>query len=145
MYTCKKDAYFLWARAVSHTSASFASELNMYLQLNHIHFISPAYIERSNVLTHLVAPYRGQATRDVRVLNMYSVCKSKAEARPLAAVWGPHIQFLILTLVRQRGVPPTSLLLPPCPPPPPSGPPRTPGATKMLIGFLIYCFICYYL
>lgn len=76
--------------------------------------------------------YCGQATRDVRVLNMHSECKSRAEARPLAAVWGPHIQFLILTLVSQRGVSPSSLLLLPCPPPfpcpldlwEPQGPPK---------------------
>ncbi len=88
----------------------------MSLQLHHIYFISLAYIKRSNMLTHLVAPQCGQATRDAGVLYMYSECKSRAEARPLAAVWGPHIQFLIYTLVSQRGVspnlPPPSTLTP---------------------------------
>lgn len=71
-----------------------------------------------NMLTHLVAPYHVQTTRDVRDLNMYSECKSRVEARPLAAVWGPYIQFLILTLLNQWGISSTPvLLLPPCPPP----------------------------
>lgn len=84
--------YFLWARAVNHTqSAPFASDLNMSLQPHHIYFMSAPYIERSNVLTHLVAPYRGQATRDIGVLNMYSECKSSAEARaPRGCLRPPH-------------------------------------------------------
>lgn len=107
--------------------------------------MSAAYIERSNVLTHLVAPYRGQATRDVGVLNMYSECKSSAEARaPRGCLRPPH------SIPRPHISKPAGRF-PNLPPPPsspthtPSGPLRTPGATRMLIGLLIYCFNCHYL
>lgn len=61
---------------------------------------------------------------------------------------GPRIQFLILTLFSQRGISQTSrLLLQTYLPPPslPSGPVTTPGATKVLIGHLIYPLIYEYL
>lgn len=89
MYTCKTDINIFYEQKLSITQCFICLRPTVYtlsLQLHHIYFISPAYIERSNVLTHLVAPYCGQATRDIRVLNMYSECKSRAEARPLAAV-----------------------------------------------------------
>lgn len=77
-YERKSDVYVEHKYVTVSKSRQSIVDLNMCLLAHHIYFIRLPQVKRSNVLTHLVAPRRGQATRDGRLLNMYSECKSRA-------------------------------------------------------------------
>lgn len=103
-YIYKTDTFSLGKNCQSPSCFINASILNIALWLHPIYFISPACITRSNRLTHLPAPYHGQATRDVTVSNMHSDNKSQAKMGPSRLSRAPHIQFLILTLASPAGL-----------------------------------------